>query len=104
MLEIPTQDIQQRFRGAEPGICNELLHTAKPGRTDFVCTILALGDLSCDEGLPALGSSKVRHSLKSGEVLHFMGDLVQVYDKASGGTLIWMYWSNLPYNGSPNRP
>jgi len=96
ILGIPTSDVQKRFRGAQPGICNRLPYTAKPGRTDYACTILALGDLSYEEGLPTLGSSEVKHSLKSGEALHFIGDLDQKYGEAGGGTLIWFYWSNLP--------
>jgi hypothetical protein len=96
MLGIPASDAQKRFRGSQPGIFNTPSCTIRPGRTDFAYTILALGDLSFENGLPALGSSRTKYSLRSGEALHFMGDLEQTYGDTGGGTLIWFHWSNLP--------
>jgi hypothetical protein len=93
ILGVTLEDALKRFRGSQPGIANRT--TVKPGRTDLAYTIVALGDLSTDNGLPALGSSKSKRTLKSGEALHFMGDLQQTYSSAGGGTLIWFQWSNM---------
>ncbi|RFU26589.1 hypothetical protein B7463_g9746, partial [Scytalidium lignicola] len=96
ILGISTSEVQRRFQGARPGIFNPLSGmTVTSGRTDLVYTVLALGDLSYDNGLPALGSSKKKYELKSGQALHFMGDLEQSYSSTGGGTLIWFQWSNL---------
>ena len=80
-----------------PAIFGEsTIESTQPGRTDWVFTIVALGELSYDNGLPALGSKAVKYTLKSGEALHFIGDLKQSYSGRGGGTCIWFHWSNLP--------
>lgn len=97
MLGIPESEVSKRFRGSQVGITNNGNEfTVSPGRTDLAYTILALGDLSCENGLPALGRLKVNYTLKSGQALHFMGDVQQTYCGTGGGTLIWFNWGILP--------
>jgi hypothetical protein len=96
ILGISPSEVPKRFLGSYPGFANSIKCIVKPGRTDKAYTILALGDLSFDNGLPALGVSKAKFTLKSGEALHFMGDLQQIYSGRGGGTLIWFHWSFLP--------
>jgi hypothetical protein len=96
ILRIPPSAVRSRFLGSSPGFINTVECIVNPGRTDKAYTILALGDVSFENGLPMLGASKTKFSLKSGEALHFMGDLQQIYSGGSGGALIWFHWSYLP--------
>jgi len=93
MLGISASEVRKQFGGSQPGIVNTLKRTVKPGRTEYAYTILALGDLSSENGLPALRSTKEQFSLKSGQALHFMGDVQQNYSGIEGGTFIWFHWS-----------
>ena len=61
------------------------------GLTDWVFTILALGELNYDNGPPALGSEEIKHTLESGEVLNFVGNLKQTYSSRGEGTFIWFH-------------
>lgn len=66
----------------------------QPGRTDIAFTIIALGDLSFENGLPALGKLGDQFTLKSGEALHFLGDVRRIYG-GKGGILLLLQWSTL---------
>jgi len=61
-----------------------------------VYSVIACGDLSFENELPALGDSKTKFIMRSGEALHFLGDVPLTYSGTGGGTLIWLYWNNLP--------
>ena len=96
IMNISVLNLKERYRGCVPAIFGEpTIESAQPGRTDWVITVLALGELSYDNSLPALGSEATKHTLKSGEVLHFVGDIKQTYSGTGGGTCKWFHWSNL---------
>jgi hypothetical protein len=97
LLNVPTSKVMERFRGSEPGICNDIpKEHRKSLRTDWVYTIIAIGSLSYQNGLVALGNKHDKFELKSGQSLHFLGDVPQLWSGKGGGTLLWLYWSNLP--------
>jgi hypothetical protein len=96
MLKVPPSEVRSQFLGSSPGFTNTVECIVNPGRTDKAYTILAMGDMSFENGLPMLGASKTKFSLKSGEALHFMGGLEQIYRGGSGGALIWFHCSCLP--------
>lgn len=88
----------KRFRGSQLCVCNSLGkdRLQQSPRTDYVYSIVALSDLSCSNGLPKLGQEQVEFDLKSGEVLHFKGDLNRYWSGNGGGVLLWYYWDALP--------
>jgi len=95
LLQIDHSKVRSRYRGSGPATINAAGRVeVQPGRTDMAFTIIALGDLSFGNGLPALGQLGDQFSLKSGEALHFLGDVRRVYE-GKGGLLLLLQWSNL---------
>lgn len=57
--------------------------TTRP--TIDVVSFFAIGDLSHNNGLPALGTPEIPYNLPSGNVLHTAAEKRQVFPRAGGG-------------------
>ncbi|WEW55059.1 hypothetical protein PRK78_000487 [Emydomyces testavorans] len=79
LLQVQPSDVSKHFRGSELCVCNKLEkeQQQKSLRTDWIYSILALGDLDSSNGLLDLGKECQHFELKAREVLHFRGDLQQ---------------------------
>jgi hypothetical protein len=93
LLRTTPDQVPGHFACSYPGFTNTSESVVRPDRKYLVHTILAIGDLSFDNGLPALGQSKQKFTLRSGEALHFMGDVQQIYCGVGEEALIWIHWN-----------
>lgn len=87
--------IRNRYIGSHPVILNAPHRiNARPGRTEIAWTLIALEDLSFAQGLPALGQPPNQISLRSGEAVHFWGDVWRTYH-GKGGMIFLLQWNAL---------
>jgi len=93
MLHVKPSALPKRFIGSSPTVFHGGLIQIRSGRPDIVYTIIALGELTSSNGLPTLGEKEKDFYLKSGEALHFGGDVMRTY-AGKGGVLLLMQWNN----------
>ncbi|KAH0569249.1 hypothetical protein GP486_000005 [Trichoglossum hirsutum] len=93
MMKVPAERVADRFYRAFPVIFrNTTTLLLKGGLPNRVWTFVAFGKLTFENGLPALGPSKVKHKLDSGFALHVRGDVDLLLSGLGGGTALMIDW------------
>src|SRR4051794_20155364 len=94
-MKIDVNDVRNRQISAHPVLFVNTATQPFPyptGRSDLVWTFIAYGPLSYSNGLPALGEQGAEETLESGDVIHVLGDVKQLFRGVGGGTGQIVWW------------